>query len=237
MKLTVQHYARLRSFQRFSYGGEGMGMRLREPIDHELVALGLLSPAPYKSSWLISSTGTSVLKRRTSHMAEARRPHTDLSIRASRWLEREGRLAWVNRAFRVLVKPEQKALASLGFITPSNEPPPYLSRPRQVVSRPDVISIVPAANRSQWQPWILEVKVSRMDFLRDIKTPLKRYTYALLAERVYYVCPAELVLPTEVPIGCGLIFENRPGHFSVVQTPSGCKPRRSAHINELLRYK
>jgi len=105
----------------------------------------------------------------------------------------------------------------------------------QVTSRPDVISIVSSASRSEWNSWILEAKVNRRDFLLDVKNPAKRYAYGLLAQQVFYLAPAGLISEDEVPKGCGLIFEIRPGAFSIVKAPAECKPLRSAHISRLLR--
>jgi len=105
----------------------------------------------------------------------------------------------------------------------------------QVTARPDVLSILRSSGRSQWQPWILEVKVSKADFQRDVAEPLKRYSYSLLAERVFYVCPAGLIAEIDVPAGCGLVVELKVGTFSIEKMPAVCKPARYAHINSLIR--
>lgn len=50
-----------------------------------------------------------------------------------------------------------------------------------------------------------EVKVSRSDFLVEIKEPRKRRMGLLYSNRFYFVAPAGLVKVEEVPPECGLI--------------------------------
>lgn len=50
-----------------------------------------------------------------------------------------------------------------------------------------------------------EVKVSRQDFLNELKDPLKRRGALLLSNRFYFVTPPGLARPEEIPIECGLI--------------------------------
>ena len=49
----------------------------------------------------------------------------------------------------------------------------------------------------------LEVKVSRADFKRD--TAAKRAAWFAAADRFAYVTPKDLILPSELPEGCGLL--------------------------------
>ena len=50
-----------------------------------------------------------------------------------------------------------------------------------------------------------EVKVSRADFLRELKKPMKRRLALRYSNRFYFVAPVGLIKPGEVPIECGLI--------------------------------
>lgn len=50
-----------------------------------------------------------------------------------------------------------------------------------------------------------EVKVSRSDFLLELKNPVKRRIGLLLSNQFYFVAPKGLIKPTEVPIECGLM--------------------------------
>lgn len=50
-----------------------------------------------------------------------------------------------------------------------------------------------------------EVKVDRSDFLGDIRSPLKQRGARLFSDKFYYVTPAGLVRPEEVPVWAGLL--------------------------------
>jgi hypothetical protein len=54
-----------------------------------------------------------------------------------------------------------------------------------------------------------EVKVSRADFLGELRTPLKRRIGMRYSNEFYFVTPAGLVDPSEVPAECGLIEAGR----------------------------
>lgn len=51
-----------------------------------------------------------------------------------------------------------------------------------------------------------EVKVSRGDYLAEIRNPEKRRLAMLLCNRFTFATPAGLVRPDEVPIDCGLVW-------------------------------
>lgn len=56
-----------------------------------------------------------------------------------------------------------------------------------------------------------EVKVSRSDFLHELKDPLKRRYAMHLSNEFYFVAPLDIIRVEEVPFACGLIevAENR----------------------------
>jgi hypothetical protein len=233
--LTVQHYARLRHFARYAGDTQGFGWHLECPIDEQLASLGFLQRGDKPRGWFISKLGQQIFAARSALEAARRKPHYALASRASRWLQRQGRAAWLNRNFKLYLEPDQRVLLSLGL--DHEDLSSVFSRKygRKVISRPDVISIVPSIKRSEWDSWILEAKISRRDFIQDVRNPGKRYAYALLASQVYYLAPAGLISENELPTGCGLIAETRSGFFTIVRNAAACKPVRSAHINLLLR--
>jgi len=51
----------------------------------------------------------------------------------------------------------------------------------------------------------LEIKVSRGDFLREVRDPSKRQTWHNMVHRFAYVAPKGLIQRHEVPEGCGLL--------------------------------
>lgn len=64
--------------------------------------------------------------------------------------------------------------------------------------QPDVIAFRSSCSA------IIEVKVSRSDFLADRKKP-ERYTGGLGTYR-FYLCPEGLIAPSELPVGWGLLY-------------------------------
>lgn len=50
-----------------------------------------------------------------------------------------------------------------------------------------------------------EVKISRSDFLRDLKQPLKHRGFRLIADQFWYVAPPGVIKPDEVPDWAGLL--------------------------------
>lgn len=84
------------------------------------------------------------------------------------------------------------------------------------ISRPDVFTINPTMNALNMKPTAYEVKVTRSDFLSDMKKESKWRSYLDIAERLYYVCPKNLIDKKEIPKECGLIYyEENKGFFIV----------------------
>jgi hypothetical protein len=54
-----------------------------------------------------------------------------------------------------------------------------------------------------------EVKTSRADFLSELKHPLKRRIGMRYSNEFYFVTPASLVTPVEIPSECGLVEAGR----------------------------
>ena len=69
--------------------------------------------------------------------------------------------------------------------------------------RPDVFSIRPTLNVTTCRPWTHEVKVSRGDFLSDLRKDKWRQ-YTGFSCRVYFAAPKGLIKPGELPEGPGL---------------------------------
>lgn len=56
---------------------------------------------------------------------------------------------------------------------------------------------------------VYEFKVSRADYLNEIKNPLKRRAAMRISNRFYYVAPEGMIKITEIPIDCGLLEIDR----------------------------
>jgi hypothetical protein len=49
-----------------------------------------------------------------------------------------------------------------------------------------------------------EVKISRSDFLLELKSPIKRRLGLMLSNEFYFVAPKGMIKPNEIPLECGL---------------------------------
>ena len=67
-----------------------------------------------------------------------------------------------------------------------------------------------------WTSVLIEVKVSRSDFLADKRKPFRLFAEDGLGEHRYYCCPKGLIKPDEVPQYWGLIYEED-GTISVIK--------------------
>ncbi len=76
--------------------------------------------------------------------------------------------------------------------------------------RPDVLTVKPTFNLNQIRTATFEVKVSRSDFLNDVRTG-KWEAYKAFSSYVYFAVPEGLVSVDEVPDGCGLMVGTEEG--------------------------
>jgi len=60
-----------------------------------------------------------------------------------------------------------------------------------------------------------EVKISRSDFTKEMRRPLKRWGGMLFSNRFYYATPVGLIKPSELPDECGLVEVDDTGEVHV----------------------
>ncbi len=235
--LSRKHIARLRQYVRYS---DGLGQIFESPLDDPLLAHGLITRGAHPPGWIATEKGWQADERYQLQARELLHPHNDLAARVAQWLETQNRMAWLNRTFEVKSRNTRDVARHLGLL---RRPDPLATAGAEsqrdleafaYTARPDVISIVRSTRPNDLQPWVFEVKVSRKDFYRDVDNPIKRLAYALLAERVYYVCPEHLVDANEVPGGCGLVVETRGGSLEIRTDAPRRTTRHRAHIRRLL---
>ncbi|AOI94096.1 hypothetical protein WS58_16390 [Burkholderia pseudomultivorans] len=194
--LSRQHYKRLRFYwQGRADGGAGK----TDGIDLDLAAIGLVERFERLGVGIcfrITHAGVQELAAEKAREVERRRPHHTLAGRLAQWRRDQGRVTWENIELSV-----DRGLGG-----------------KQTI-RPDVFSLAVTYDERRINPCVDEVKVSRADFLADVARPDKRSGYAKVAEVVYYVAPAGLIDPSEVPSGCGLLVEIALGKFAVVKRP------------------
>lgn len=98
------------------------------------------------------------------------------------------------------------------------------------MARPDVFSIRNTTVEGYLQPVVHEIKVSRADLLSDLRHAAKRESYRWLCSACYYVFPAGIAKPNEIPeefgvwvlhgdIEDGRLEQLRPARHSPCQLP------------------
>lgn len=87
--------------------------------------------------------------------------------------------------------------------------------------RPDVFSIFPTLDVTKCRPWTHEIKISRADFLSDVRSGKWRQ-YAKFSCRVYFAAPHGLIEPHELPSEAGL-WERREAGWMLVKQATFCK--------------
>jgi len=126
-------------------------------------------------------------------------PHNDLAASIAEHLRRPGanrRLTWENLTFNCGEGADAYSC------------------------RPDVFSIMPTLDPAKSRPWTCEVKVSRADFLSDIRSD-KWKRYRRFSCRIWFAAPAGMIRHDELPDGLGL-WEFGEGWKPTVQ-PKFCK--------------
>lgn len=79
---------------------------------------------------------------------------------------------------------------------------------------PDVIGM-----RAWGQSVLIEVKVSRSDFLCDKKKDFRKNPEKGMGDYRFYCCPAGLIKPADLPVNWGLIWVNPQGKARCIVNP------------------
>jgi hypothetical protein len=86
--------------------------------------------------------------------------------------------------------------------------PPHQGKASWRLARPDVFSVRRTSVEAYLQPMVHEVKVSRADLLSDLRHDAKRESYLWLSCETYYVFPAGVAEPREIPEAFGIWLLN-----------------------------
>jgi hypothetical protein len=164
--------------------------------------------------------------------SDAYRRHDDLAKRIVNWLSSYDRVSHLNR--QIVFTTKALLAAGTGYAPQMTTSQARACGQASVLrSRPDIISLKRTADRRSREPWIVEVKTRRADFLADVNRPDKRGAYFFLAEKVFYGVPLGLVDPSEVPFGTGLITESPGGDIAIAVDAPRRTIRHHAHISRI----
>ncbi|MDA8523146.1 hypothetical protein [Acidovorax sp. NCPPB 4044] len=208
------------------------GWPCRDPVEIDLLAAGMvrLAEEPGGHEVLrLTDAGIACLAEARQRGARALSLHDRLAMRFSGQLLAAGRIVWRELSLRAAVDaPPAPGVPALAVPPPTglwsagedgDLPPPAVARVWRM-ARPDLFSIRNTSVPSYLQPMVHEVKASRADLLSDLRHAAKREAYQWLCEECYYVFPAGVAEPEEIPEAFGVWVLHGPvesGRFELLR--------------------
>jgi hypothetical protein len=204
------------------------GWPSRDPIELDLLAAGLLSEEQGeqgRETLRLTEQGFAVLAASRQRNLRAMSRHERLVSRVARQLSEAGRLVWLELSLRAHVQGQDQApgapeAAATAADEPAYEPadlglwddactahgpsPSPATKGQWRMARPDVFSVRHTSVEAYLQPVVHEIKVSRADLLSDLRNAAKRESYQWLCGACYYVFPAGIAKPNEIPEAFGV---------------------------------
>lgn len=179
----------------------------------QLVALHVSSEG--FESLRLTDEGIRTLAQARQRSMRALSAHDRLAARFAEHLLSAGRIVWRELSLRAVVdgstsptpSPTATHLAPIGGNNPlwdENLSVPPAAANLWRMARPDLFSVRDTSVPAYLQPMVHEVKASRADLLSDLRHDAKRQAYQWLCEECYYVFPAGIAEPDEVPEHLGI---------------------------------
>ena len=188
------------------------GWPCRDAIELDLVAAGWATPyeaASGHETLRLTDTGIRLLAQSRQRNQRSLSAHDRLAQRVANHLTASGRIVWRELSLRAKVNghgepaPEGAPSTGIGLWPVDAVDEGRLEQPVAKafwrVARPDVFSVRHTSVEDYLQPMVHEVKVSRADLLSDLRHAAKRESYQWLSCETYYVFPAGVAEPDEVP--------------------------------------
>ncbi len=208
--LTRAHRSRLMQIWRSA------GWPCQDALELELLAAGLLQrqqDGQGRETLRLSDSGVGLLAAARQGQTRALSVHDRLAARfAQRVLMPSGRLVWRELSLRAQIEeapaPELLPPSEAPTLLPDLPPPaprtPHVWR----LARPDLFSVRHTSVEAYLQPMVHEVKASRADLLSDLRHAAKRQAYEWLCSECYYVFPASIAKPNEIPLQFGVWLQH-----------------------------
>ena len=236
--LTRFHRTRLMQIWRSA------GWPCKDGVEIDLLAAGLVaqhvSPEGFESLRL-TDEGIRTLALARQRGARALSGHDRLGRKFAEQLMAAGRIVWSELSLRAIVDtggtappaptspdasialypsansiPKMAPLWSDGDGTPDARAAANVWR----MARPDLFSVRNTSVPTYLQPMVHEIKFSRADLLSDLRHDAKRQAYQWLCEECYYVFPAGIAQPEEIPEHFGIWVLHGgldAGHFELLR--------------------
>jgi hypothetical protein len=190
------------------------GWPCKDGIEIDLLAAGLLSQqlTPEGHECLrLTDSGIQSLALARQKSQRALTAHDRLASQFAEHLLGSGRIVWRELSLRAAIDPEPGETPAAPEAPPPGllwdgahavppPAPPHVWR----MARPDIFSVRNTSVEAYLQPMVHEVKFSRADLLSDLRHHAKRQAYQWLCEECYYVFPAGLAKPNEIPEHLGI---------------------------------
>ena len=205
------HLTRLMSIWRSA------GWPCRDAIELDLLAAGWVTRAETAAGHetiRLTDAGIRLLADARQRNQRSLSAHDRLAERLAEHLVSTGRIVWRELSLRAKVNANDDSVAEVALLTGNalwsggspDEAVPQLPRGKTAwrMARPDVFSVRHTTVEDYLRPMVHEVKVSRADLLSDLRHAAKRESYQWLSCETYYVFPAGMAEPEEVPEAFGV---------------------------------
>lgn len=204
--LTRFHRARLLQIWRSA------GWPCKDGLEIDLLAAGLLRQQDDagRETLKLTEAGIELLASARQRGLRAASAHDRLAQRFAEHLMDMGRIVWRELSLRAQVEDEEAPTAPLppaeavDALWQDELPPPAAVKNIWRMARPDLFSVRNTSVESYLQPMVHEIKFSRADLLSDLRHAAKRQAYQWLCSEVYYVFPAAVAKPNEIPAQFGV---------------------------------
>ena len=188
------------------------GWPCRDAIELDLVAAGwatLSEAASGHETIRLTDAGIRLLAESRRRNQRSLSAHDRLAERVAEQLATAGRVVWRELSLRAKVNAHAKPAPDAAPLTgnalwpiDANDegvPEQPMGQTSWRMARPIVFSVRHTSVEDYLQPMVHEVKVSRADLLSDLRRAAKRESYQWLSCETWYVFPAGVAKPEEVP--------------------------------------
>ena len=203
------HLTRLMSIWRSA------GWPCRDAVELDLVAAGwamLVEGADGHETIRLTDAGVRLLADFRQRNQRSLSAHDQLAVRVAAHLMASGRIVWRELSLRARIAaddllPDGAAPMideALWLDDEATSEQPHQGKASWRMAKPDVFSVRRTSVEDYLQPMVHEVKVSRADLLSDLRHAAKRESYQWLSCETYYVLPAGVAEPHEIPEAFGV---------------------------------
>ncbi|KRC11866.1 hypothetical protein [Acidovorax sp. Root217] len=206
--LTITRFHRTRLMQIW----RSAGWPCKDALEIDLLAAQLValhtSPEGFETLKL-TEDGIRTLAEARQRGVRALSAHDRLGQKFAAHLLASGRIVWRELSLRAVIEGAAPETAPLTPATSNplwSEDTPASLKAANVwrMARPDLFSVRNTTVPAYLQPMVHEIKYSRADLLSDLRHDAKRQAYQWLCEECYYVFPAGVAEPGEIPEHFGI---------------------------------